>query len=761
MSAPAPLPLESAVADDVALDAVGPFAAPEQPAPRPWLWPPLLAGAGGSLAAWWLLPLAADDPLRGTLVLFPFLLGAFRAVRLLVEAQGGRRLAPLPSLAELGVAAALAAAALGRGALGVAGLEPVVAAGLALVLAHRLARQLLAARPLLGRHLPRRPPLVFFLLPLLAYLALLPWSASRRQPDGDEPFYLLVTHSLVHDRDAELANNYAAGDWRHFMRRPIEPQPGDPVGPRGEIYSRHNELLPLLLAPAYAAAGKAGALATMAALAAALAWTTLRLGRHYLPRRPGEALAAYALVAFTPPLLFYSSQVWVEVPAALLAALALDRIRDLNGHAWRWRDWLGIGLPVLLLPPLKMRFMLLAAPLLVLGWWRAGRPRGPVIALGAALGLVGGGMLAYNQVHYGNPLKIHTWQELELTRYAPLDFVAGALGIFFDAAFGLFAAAPLWLLLVPAALLVARRLKPLAVDLAVLAAPYLLVVVPRPEWYGGWSPPFRYALVALPLLGLALGEVLPARRRAGARLLLAALGALTLVLTLLWIAVPGWTYNLAHGRTYLLDHLGERLGADVARLFPSMVRPRPATWLWPLAAAVVVPAVWSWRGGRRARRAAPWAGAAALLLAAAAVPTLAARLPTRTIEFEDPQVGKSGGHLHPDRWVIERTRWRGGWVLRVEERLAAPVAAGGRRARVVLHAQYIENQEVPFAIDVRAGGRHLATWRPERARVWERVELGTFAWPAGAPLIVEAFGPHPPGDLNGVILDRAEIEWLD
>ncbi len=393
----------------------------------------------------------------------------------------------------------------------------MLAAGLALVLAHRVARQLLAARPLLGRgDSPRRPSPVFFALPLLAYLALVPWSAARRQPDGDEPFYLLITHSLVHDRDADLANDYAGASWRAFMDRPLEPQPGDPVGPRGQRYSRHNELLPMALAPAYAVGGKLGALATMAAFAAALAWTTLRLARHYLPGRPGAALAAYALVAFTPPLLLYAHQVWVEVPAALLAMLALDRIRSAGGRPWRRRDWLGIGLPILLLPLLKIRFMLVALPLLLLAWWRSGRPRGPVLALAALLAAVGGGILVYNHLHFGNPLKIHTLDELEPTRYGALDYVLGGLGLFFDAGFGLFAAAPLWLLLLPAAAVLARRGRPLLADLAVLVLPYLLLVLPRPEWYGGWSPPFRYALVALPLLGIAaasLFDAAPARRR--------------------------------------------------------------------------------------------------------------------------------------------------------------------------------------------------------------------------------------------------------
>ena len=41
-------------------------------------------------------------------------------------------------------------------------------------------------------------------------------------------------------------------------------QHDDPVGPRGEVYSRHNELLPLALVPAYRIGGRIGALGMMA-----------------------------------------------------------------------------------------------------------------------------------------------------------------------------------------------------------------------------------------------------------------------------------------------------------------------------------------------------------------------------------------------------------------------------------------------------------------------------------------------------------------
>jgi len=57
--------------------------------------------------------------------------------------------------------------------------------------------------------------------------------------------------------------------------------------------------------------------------------------------------------------------------------------------------------------------------------------------------------------------------------------------------------------------------------------------------------------------------------------------------------------------------------------------------------------------------------------------------------------------------VIERARHVGGWVLRIGENLAAPVAPGGLRVRVVLYAQFIRNQAVPFALDLKAGERRI------------------------------------------------------
>lgn len=705
-----------------------------------------------------LLPLAADDPFRATLLIIPLAVAALRAI----ERRDG---ALLPAGSRTGWLEAvlliiLVLLIIGRHGLGLAATDWFLAGGLLLLLGHRTRWVLVTLRPLLGQRLPSTPSWRFFALPFVVYLVLLPWSTSHRPPDGDEPYYLLLTHSLAYDLDADLTNNYAQEDWRHFMSRPIAPQPGDPVGPAGERRSRHTFLLPLLLAPAYRLVGPWGALATMAAMAAALAWMVLRLAHHYDPERPREALLAYALFAFTPPFLLYTYQVWSEVPAALLLCLALDRIEAPRptGH-WTLQRGLGYILLLGLMLFLKLRLGLIVVPLFLLGWWRA-RPRWrTALGLAASFTVLGAALLRYNQIHFENPLRLHHWDELLIFTYAPADIARGAFGMLYDAAFGLFACAPIWLLLWPALWYLARQRSRLLATLMAVALPYLVVLAPRIEWYGGWSPAFRYGLVFLPLLALALMPLLTLRHRAGMRWLISALGTVTLVLTVVWIVLPGWTYNLADGSTYLLDAASVRLGNDVTRFFPSMVRPRLATWLWPLASLLIVPLAF-WRGSATARRSASHAALACVLLAAAALPALASRLPTRVAEVEDGAVAKLRGHLVPQPWTLERPRYRGGWMLHPRGELRVPVVPGGREVTLRLTVLLVRNNPRPFTLLVAAGDEVLGTWTAQDDGDWQQIVFGPVPWPAGASLVIR--GPDivaPTRGRNGVAIDKVELLW--
>lgn len=696
------------------------------------------------------MPRPGDLLFEKVVLVAPLWVAALRAI-----ARRGRRLVGRGADIWAGLAVGLALLTLGRQRLGLVNVDTVLASAWVVVAAGHLKLVVLSLRPLLGLRLPRRPSWVFFVLPLVVYGALVPWLVSHRAPDGDEPYYLLLTHSLAYDFDTDLANNYG-DDMERLAGRALEPQPGDPRGEKGEIFSRHNPLLSAVLVPAYWLAGRWGAIFLLACGAAGVAWMVLRLAYHYAPRRPSAALLAWAITAFASPLLIFSYQVWVEVPAALLFTLALDRLLLLRRRPWTAGQALLFLLPVVLLPLLKLRFFLVSVPLLILAVLRT-RP-GRRMVWGLAAGLAAGVVLIamYNTLRFGHPLKMHRLSDFLHLVGSPTAFVRGGLGLFFDPAFGLFGCSPLWMVVLPSLVVAARRRWSLLGDAALLMGPYLLALAPRVEWYGGWSPAFRYPLVFLPLIALLLMPALVERHRRGFALVFGVLGFATLALVVLWVVHPGWTTNFANGRTLWVDHLSRHLGADVARLLPSYVRPRTASWVWPLVAGLMVPLV-AW--GTRLRRRATLAGAAGVALVLVMGAALyASRSPTRVVELEDVWVEHHGGGVFPTTWTVQRVSYRGAWRISEGSWVRVPVVAGGRWVSLRLELR-LAYAETTHPLRILAGDKVVAQHTIEQ-QDWTTLEIGPLEWPEDEPLVLAGRDANRPGR-GGVVVDRVELEWMD
>ncbi len=735
-----------------------------EPTQRPLFW--LAAGILASVLFARLLEwngetfaaIAGSRPLTGTLVALPLAAGLFAAAAAL--AQSG----PSGGWIRLGAAVSCGILALRSHELGLRWSEAllsgvVMAAITALALGHAIAQTAVLSR--LDAGLKRTGALV--LTVLAVYALALPWTHRMRPPNGDEPYYLLLTHSLAYDHDTDLANNYEAGDSLRYMGRKIGPQYKDPVGPEGQMYSRHNATLSLVLAPIYRWLGPLGVLAAMALMTAAFAGGASLLTERYYPDRPREALWAGAVTGLAPPLLLYSYQVWVEVPAALVAigvTLAIHHIRARTGPGETGFPVLaaGSGLAgLLLLSTLKLRFLALAAGLTMLAWsYCPPHLKRWVVRLGLGLGLVFATTLLFNTAVFGAGLKHHSWGSLLGYATSPLSYARGLGGIFFDASFGLFATGPIWILLLPGAVLTARSRPRILVDLALATSLYCALLAPRLEWYGGWSPPFRYALVLLPFLAPLLVPTLgPALGRRGStrqRTALAALGAATVALSLVWVVLPGWTYNFADGRSLLLDHLGIAFGGDLARFFPSFVRPRPANLVW-VAALGLSAGVFAARAGRRARGTGVAAGVVLFVLALACLP-LVAGTPHRVVQFEDPYVTKNGGALYPERWRRSRVTVRGAWELEPGDSVSIPIRPAGTSLAIELEVMHRVIRK-RAAIEVLENGAVIHAQALPPAKGWLSLRLGPIPWSGASELTFRLRGPKR----SVAFLDRAVLRW--
>jgi hypothetical protein len=497
----------------------------------------------------------------------------------------------------------------------------------------------------------------------------------------------------------------------------------------------------------------------MAALAAALVWATLGLAMAYRLPNPAGSLWAYGILAFTAPLLLYTYQVWVEVPAALLTVLGLTFIlRAADEESLSWSTWVRIGLPILALPFLKIRFVLLAGSLVILASWYAGgrRARRRTALLLALLGGVTASILLFNRFFFQNPLKYHDIDGLRAYAQSPMTYLKGFLGLYYDCAFGLFAFAPIWLLIVPAFLLLWKRHRRVLTDSLLVLTPYLMLLAPRGEWFGGWSPPFRYGVIALPFMTLWLIPLFSDRQRGGSRFLIAALGAATLALTVLWIVEPGWTYNLAHGRSHLLDYLSSALKADVARFFPSSTRPRLATWIWPPLTMLATSVLW-WVP-KRGTRTGSTAGLCTILLIPALIAISSERRHTSVIEFEDPWIETSGGRLHPELWVVYRPHYRGGWVLPAGQSISIPLVTGGSRFDLIVELEEPSDTTGDAVLEIRSGSKILKRRPLESLGRWRRVRLSDLPWRGEEPLMLTIRRRSRDTDPE-VLLDRARLVW--
>jgi len=369
-----------------------------------------------------------------------------------------------------------------------------------------------------------------FVIAAIGYALMIPLQL-RTPIDGDEPYYLLMTESLVRDHDLDLTNQYRDLAHSDAGRTDLLPQPGDPRGPHGEQYSRHEPFLPILLTPGYALAELPGALAVIALFGALLARSTIRfLEDEGITDATTRML--FPLIAFGPPVVFYATRIWPEVPAAFCFLEAVRGIRQRRTPRWI--------AAIFALVLLKIRFGLLAAVLLI----RVLRTKRQ-LAIAAAVVAV---PLVIAWLISGNAMNTHSIRELLPS--GAIFYWLGLFGLILDGAAGIVFQAPLYALAILA--LPRWRSMPDGFRLGMAASLlYILYLIPRAEWHGGWSPPLRYIVVVMPILALGVA-VMWERIGGGTR---AVIALWTVMLVIHGAAFPWRLFHLATGENFVGESL--------------------------------------------------------------------------------------------------------------------------------------------------------------------------------------------------------------
>jgi hypothetical protein len=437
---------------------------------------------------------------------------------------------------------------------------------------------LAVARRVAGGEPGRVSPLWLFAAPFVFYAALASRIPGPAGPQGDEPHYLLMAHSLWTDGDLDLTDEFEGHEYSAFFAGRLAPHPS-PASPPGRLYSLHSPGLPFLLLPGYALGGLRGAQLVLCAMAAVTGVLVHRVAR--LAAGDGAAAAAWALFAFTPPVPIYAVSLYPELPAALATAIFLLTARRTPG----WRGALLAAAAAGGVPWLHSKFLPLGALGLALTLMRpvAWRIRAAALLLYAALV---GGLLVYFRATYG----VASFS----AAFGPPDIDLhrlpwGAAALLLDRQFGLFPFSPAWLLALPGLVWLLRERTGDALRAVLLAAVPLVVGGAFTTWWGGSSPPARFLLPTLPALALLAAPAARARRD-----MAAVLGVCGLVLVGLAADAPRILHNRPDGESLLLRNLMPSVDLDA--FLPSFFERDAVTAVLALTLVAAFAVAWRFRG---------------------------------------------------------------------------------------------------------------------------------------------------------------------
>jgi hypothetical protein len=390
-------------------------------------------------------------------------------------------------------------------------------------------------RTRLERASPRRLRIALAVASVLVFVGLI--THGNYAGSGDPVHYMVIARSVAFDRDFDLRNDYS--DAASLITEPVGRHAVP--GRNGVLRPVHDVGMPLLAAPYFAVAYELAARTDrlpesfrrraklnafialrqlmsllMIAVTAVLAVAFFNASWRLTGEKAGSFL--WALVwTLSPPLLSHGYVFFTEVPSALIALMVYSRLDDLRGDHARRRGLL-LGLLTGLLLLVHVRNVGLVIALAALVGWRVRHDVNRGTGFAAGLAAMAAVKIALNAQFWGTFITTpheHFGPWPGIVAFAS-STTATVLGMLLDARHGLLLSAPIYLLVPAGWLLLARRSRPVAIELLVLVGAYLLFVVNPVTnihgWRGGWSPAARFLVPVAPFL--AIGVPLLLRTRA-------------------------------------------------------------------------------------------------------------------------------------------------------------------------------------------------------------------------------------------------------
>jgi hypothetical protein len=365
---------------------------------------------------------------------------------------------------------------------------------------------------------------------ITAFLIL--WTMSmhgKPSASGDEPYYLIVSQSLLVDHDLDLANNFQNNDGRLVGADHLVAGPHAKVNRIGELWSTHDVGLSILVLPAYAIGTYVGRALPSSTLARfrmdqgrfayftvsvfLIALTSIGCGLlcAALCRFATAAWSAVIalVVTLSPPVLPHGFLVFPETPAFFVTCFVLWLAVEADfGRRFFWTGVAAVCLGCL--PWIHRKFSFFAIALAIALWqsqraWFAEERRGRLPLLAA--------LFVVPQILF-HVFTMRAWGSLGGPQIMGADVFhlrgigVGAAGMLLDRSRGLIPYAPIYLLLPLIWWASGRRFLIWLLPIAALFLPMAAFVT----WDAGYSPAARFLVPLMPIAALPAALAFRARR---------------------------------------------------------------------------------------------------------------------------------------------------------------------------------------------------------------------------------------------------------
>jgi hypothetical protein len=364
---------------------------------------------------------------------------------------------------------------------------------------------------------------------IIAFVVL--WTMSthgKPSASGDEPYYLIVSQSLLADHDLDLANNFQNNDGRLVGADGLAAGPHAKLNRLGELWSTHDVGLSVLVLPAYAAGtylGRAlppstlarfrmdqGRFAYFTVSVFLIALTSFGCGFLFAAlcrfTSPAWSAAIALVVTLSPPVLPHGFLVFPETPVFFVTCFVVWLAVETDfGRRFFWTGVAAVCLGCL--PWIHRKFSFFAIALAIALWqsqraWFAEQRRGliPLLAV----------LFAVPQILF-HVFTIRAWGSIGGPQIMGADVFhfgsigVGAAGMLLDRSRGLIPYAPIYLLLPPIWWASGRRFLIWLLPIAALFLPLAAFV----GWDAGYSPAARFLVPLMPLAALPAAIALRTR----------------------------------------------------------------------------------------------------------------------------------------------------------------------------------------------------------------------------------------------------------